>query len=97
MLTEAEVERIAHLARLAISDEDKRRYTQQLSAILDYAAELAEVDVEGIAPTASVLPVRSVLREGDAVEGMLPRADVLANAPASDGLSFAVQATFDAS
>jgi aspartyl-tRNA(Asn)/glutamyl-tRNA(Gln) amidotransferase subunit C len=97
MLTEAEVDRIAHLARLAISDEDKRRYVRQLSAILDYAAELAEVDIEGIAPTASVLPVRSVMRDGDAVDGTLPRADVLANAPASDGLSFAVQATFDES
>jgi aspartyl-tRNA(Asn)/glutamyl-tRNA(Gln) amidotransferase subunit C len=97
MLTEAEVDRIAHLARLALGEEDKRRYAAQLSAILDYAAELADVDIEGISPTASVLPVRSVMREGDSVSGTLPRPDVLANAPASDGLSFAVQATFDES
>ncbi len=53
------------------------------------------VDLEGISPTASVLagPQRDARRD-DAVSGTLPRKDVLANAPASDGLSFAVQATF---
>ena len=94
MLTESEVDRIAHLARLSITAEEKARYGRQLSAILDYAAELAEVDIEGIPPTATVLPVRSVMRDGDAVSGALPRQDVLANAPASDGLSFVVQSTF---
>jgi aspartyl-tRNA(Asn)/glutamyl-tRNA(Gln) amidotransferase subunit C len=95
MLTVAEVERIAHLARLAVTDEEKALYARQLSAVLDYAAELAAVDLEGVSPTASVLPVRSVTRANDEVSGTLPRKDVLANAPASDGLSFAVQATFD--
>jgi aspartyl-tRNA(Asn)/glutamyl-tRNA(Gln) amidotransferase subunit C len=94
MLTESEVDRIAHLARLAITPDERARYAKQLSAILDYAAELAEVDIEGIPPTATVLPVRSVMREGDAVGGSLPRKDVLANAPATDGQSFVVQSTF---
>jgi aspartyl-tRNA(Asn)/glutamyl-tRNA(Gln) amidotransferase subunit C len=95
MLTEAEVDRIAHLARLSISPEERARYARQLSAILDYAAELAVIDVDGIPPTATLSPVRSVMRETDVVCGSLDRADVLANAPASDGLSFAVQATFE--
>jgi aspartyl-tRNA(Asn)/glutamyl-tRNA(Gln) amidotransferase subunit C len=95
MLTVTEVERIAHLARLAITDEEKARYAAQLSAILDYAAELAAVDLDDVPPTATVSPVRSMMRESDEVARSLDRKDVLANAPATDGLSFAVQATFD--
>ncbi len=94
MLTPAEVDNIARLARLALSEDEKTRFAPQLSAILDYAAELASVDVSGIAPTATVSPALSVMRHGDAVEGALPRKDVLANAPATDGVSFVVQATF---
>ena len=94
MLTSVEVEHIARLARLALSDDEKARFAVQLSAILDYAAELASVNVDDIAPTASVSPARSVMRDGDQVDGVLPRKAVLANAPASDGVSFVVQATF---
>lgn len=93
MLTVAEVERIAQLGRLALSDEEKARYARQLSAVLDYAAELENVDVEGIPPTASVLAVHGVMRVGDAVAGSLDRRDALANAPSTDGESFIVQAT----
>jgi aspartyl-tRNA(Asn)/glutamyl-tRNA(Gln) amidotransferase subunit C len=95
MLTVAEVDRIAQLGRLALSDEEKARYAKQLSAVLDYAAELANVDVEGIPPTASVLSVHSVMREGDEVAGTLNRKDALANAPSTNGESFVVQATLD--
>lgn len=95
MLTVAEVERIAQLGRLALSDEEKTRYAKQLSAVLDYAAELGNIDVEGIPPTASVLSVHGVVREGDGVAGSLDRRDTLANAPSTDGESFIVQATLN--
>jgi aspartyl-tRNA(Asn)/glutamyl-tRNA(Gln) amidotransferase subunit C len=95
MLTVAEVERIAQLGRLALGEEEKVRYARQLSAVLDYAAQLENVDVEGIPPTASVLTVHSVMREGDVVDGSLDRKDVLANAPSTNGESFIVQATLD--
>lgn len=93
-LTLADVERVALLGRLALTDDEKSRYAEQLSAVLDYAEQLANIDVEGIAPTASVLSVRSVLREGDEVSGTMTRKDALANAPKTDGTSFEVQATF---
>ena len=93
-LSESDVERIAHLARLELTADEKIRYAQQLSAILDYAAQLSQINVDGIAPTASVLSVRSVMREGDLVSGELPRKDALANAPKTDGTSFEVQGTF---
>ena len=93
MLTAAEVERIARLARLDLTDDEANRYAEQLSAVLDYAAEIEGVDVEGILPTASVLPIRSVMRAGDGPGAPLPRVSVLANAPLSDGASFEVPAT----
>jgi aspartyl-tRNA(Asn)/glutamyl-tRNA(Gln) amidotransferase subunit C len=79
-LTLKEVEHIARLARLALSDEEKARYREQLSAILDYAARLQQLDTRDIPPTSSVLPARSVLRPDRARPG-LPLPDVLANAP----------------
>jgi aspartyl-tRNA(Asn)/glutamyl-tRNA(Gln) amidotransferase subunit C len=93
-LTVAEVDHIALLARLFLSDEEKARYAQQLSAVLDYAAELTAIDVEGVPPTASVLAVHNVMRAQDQPRPSLPREDALANAPRTDGESFEVQATF---
>jgi aspartyl-tRNA(Asn)/glutamyl-tRNA(Gln) amidotransferase subunit C len=57
--------------------------TEQLSAILDYAARLNELNTDAISPTASVVPLSNVMRE-DAVEPSLSREDVLANAPDKD-------------
>lgn len=79
-LTLAEVEHIAALARLELTDEEKERFAGQLSAILDYAARLQAVDTSGIAPTSSVLPARSVLRPDRPRPGLdLPA--LLSNAP----------------
>ncbi len=84
-LTLKEVEHIAELARLNLTDEEKARYREQLSAVLDYFARLQGLDVSDIPPTASVLPPRSVLREDEPRPG-LPREELLANAPdAHDG------------
>ena len=88
-LTLAEVEHIAKLARLELSAEEKERYRQQLSAILEYAARLQSLDTSGIAPTSSVLPPRSVLRPDEAQTSLTP-ADVLANAPHSEDQQFRV-------
>jgi aspartyl-tRNA(Asn)/glutamyl-tRNA(Gln) amidotransferase subunit C len=57
--------------------------TQQLSAILDYAARLQEIDTTAIPPTASVVPLQNVMRT-DRVEASLSREAVLANAPDTD-------------
>ena len=79
-LTIEEVEHIAGLARLKLTDEEKARYREQLSAILDYAARLQSLDTTGIPPTSSVLPPRTVLRPDEPRPG-LRREDLLANAP----------------
>jgi aspartyl-tRNA(Asn)/glutamyl-tRNA(Gln) amidotransferase subunit C len=79
-LTLEQVEHIAELARLELTAEEKERYRQQLSAILEYAARLQSLDTSGILPTSSVLPPRSVLRADEPRPG-LPIEDVLRNAP----------------
>lgn len=93
-LTVEEVDHIALLARLNLSDEEKARYAHQLSAILDYAAQLASIDVEQIPPTATVLSAHNVMRPVDEAGCSIPREDALRNAPRTDGASFEVQATF---
>jgi len=92
-LTLEEVEHIANLARLELSAEEKERYRQQLSAILDYARSLQAVDTSNIPPTSSVLPPRSVLRPDDAKTG-LPVDAVLKNAPQSEADQFRVPPVF---
>ncbi|MCX7976635.1 MAG: Asp-tRNA(Asn)/Glu-tRNA(Gln) amidotransferase subunit GatC [Bellilinea sp.] len=79
-LTLAEVEHIAQLARLELSADEKIRFREQLSAILEYAARLQQIDTHDIPPTSSVLPPRSRLRE-DEPHSPLSRAQILANAP----------------
>jgi len=93
-LTIAQVEHIAALARLGLTEEEKAEFAEQLSEILDYAAILQQVDTSAIPPTATVLPLRSVMRE-DAVEPSMPVEDVLANAPAAEDGYFQVQAILD--
>lgn len=82
-LTRQQVKHIAELAKLQLSDDETTRMTQQLSAILDYAARLQELDTEAIPPTASVVPLQNVMRD-DVVAPSLPRDEALANAPDQD-------------
>jgi aspartyl-tRNA(Asn)/glutamyl-tRNA(Gln) amidotransferase subunit C len=88
-LTLAQVEHIAQLARLDLSEAEKLRYREQLSAILDYANRLQALDTGDIPPTASVLPPRSVLRP-DLVRPGLALPDLLRNAPDTEADQFRV-------
>jgi aspartyl-tRNA(Asn)/glutamyl-tRNA(Gln) amidotransferase subunit C len=88
-LSLAEVEHIAELARLRLSRDEKARYREQLSEILDYAARLQVVDTAGISPTSRVLPARSVLRKDEPRPG-LSLEEVLRNAPETEKGQFRV-------
>lgn len=88
-LTLEEVEHIAELARLKLTDAEKQRYREQLSAILDYVARLQTLDTSGIPPTASVLPARSVLRIDQPRPG-LTLEELLRNAPQIEADQFRV-------
>ncbi len=95
-LTPQEVQHIAELAKLALSEDEIERYASDLSAILDYAQQLQEVDTDHIHPTASVLPLRNAMRPDEARPGLEPE-DALANAPASDKGYFKVHAVLEGS
>lgn len=93
-LTLEEVEHIAALARLRLTAEEKARYREQLSAILDYMASLNRLDTSDIEPTATVLPLRTVLRP-DAVTPSLPPDTLLALAPETEAQMFRVPAVLE--
>ena len=86
-LTLAEVEHIAMLARLELSAEEKARYREQLSAILDYAASLQQVDTAGLNAPEAGLPAGAPLRPDEARPG-LERPAALANAPLVEANQF---------
>lgn len=88
-LRREEVMHIAELAHLELSEAEIERFQEQLSAILDYAARIQALDTASIPPTASVLPLTSVLRE-DEVQPSMPRAEALRNAPESLQDCFAI-------
>lgn len=79
-LSRDEVAHIAALAQLELDEEALQRYREQLSQILDYAARLQALDTDAIPPTATVLPLRTILR-ADEVGETLPIDEVLLNAP----------------
>lgn len=82
-LTRTQVVHIAELAKLDLLDPEIEKLTEQLSAILEYAERLNQLDTEAIAPTASVIPNQNVMRP-DVVTPSLTRAQVLENAPDTD-------------
>ena len=89
-LTRAEVQHIAELAKLQLTEAEEALYQEQLSAILDYIQRLNTLDTGAIPPTATVLPLRSVMRD-DVPRPSLSVDEVLANAPARAGDSFEVR------
>jgi aspartyl-tRNA(Asn)/glutamyl-tRNA(Gln) amidotransferase subunit C len=85
-----EVEHIAELAKLALSDEEKTRFRDQLAAILDYAMRLQKIDTDDIPPTASVLPIDTVMRD-DEVKPSELKAEILRNAAKQEANMFRVR------
>jgi aspartyl-tRNA(Asn)/glutamyl-tRNA(Gln) amidotransferase subunit C len=83
-LSRADVEHVAHLARLGLTEEELGRLEGQLNHILDQYAILASVPTDHIAPTAQTIELENILRD-DIARPSLAQEDVLRNAPARDG------------
>jgi aspartyl-tRNA(Asn)/glutamyl-tRNA(Gln) amidotransferase subunit C len=83
-LSRPEVEHVAYLARLGLSDDELRRLEGELNHILDQYAVLARLDTEAIPPTAQTIELENILRD-DVPRPSLPVADVVGNAAASEG------------
>lgn len=79
-ISESQVKHVAHLARLAITEEQAQMLTDQLDKIITYAEQLNELNTDNVEPTAHVLEIKNVMREDCAQKG-LPREEVLKNAP----------------
>lgn len=88
-LTIEEVEHIALLARLQLTQVEKRHFQEQLSAILDYAARLSKLDSNGIPTSSSELPAQCILRDDEPRPG-LKLDDLLSNAPQYEARQFKV-------
>ena len=93
-LTREEVQHIADLCRLAMTEAEVDEMAQQLSDILDQFHILREVDTEGVPPTSHAVSLESVYRE-DSVSPSSDRDDVMANAPRRHGDQFRVNAVVE--
>jgi aspartyl-tRNA(Asn)/glutamyl-tRNA(Gln) amidotransferase subunit C len=80
MISREEVQHVARLARLHLTDEEVERMRQQLDAILAYIDKLRELPLEGVEPTAHAVPLVNVMR-ADALAPSLSHEAALANAP----------------
>jgi aspartyl-tRNA(Asn)/glutamyl-tRNA(Gln) amidotransferase subunit C len=88
-VSRADVEHVATLSRLALTDDEIEQLTGELGAILEYAAEVSALDTAGVPPTAHPLPLVNVFRPDDPRPG-LDRDEVLAEAPAAEDGQFRV-------
>lgn len=86
---EKTVRRIARLSRIAVTDDEILQLQGKLSAILDFVAQLDEVDVTGIEPMTSVMPMRMKMRADVVTDGEIAD-QIVANAPASQDGYFVV-------
>ena len=85
----ATVRRIAHLARIAVTDAEVSNLLSELNAILAFVEQLEEVNIEGVEPMTSVTPMEMKKRQDVVNDGESPD-DIVANAPATEGHFFLV-------
>jgi len=83
------VRRVAHLARIAVADEEVESLKGELNAILAFVEQLSEVDVNGVEAMTSVTPTAMKMRKDEVTDGDIPDA-IMANTPARDDHFFVV-------
>ena len=88
-ITRADVERVASLARLSVSDEEADRLAAELDSLLEYVETLRQVDTDGIEPTSHVIPMATPMRQDRPVPSLDPEL-ALANAPERGDSAFVV-------
>jgi aspartyl-tRNA(Asn)/glutamyl-tRNA(Gln) amidotransferase subunit C len=93
-ISREEVQKVAFLARLKLSERETDLFTGQLNDILRFAEKLNELDTEQVEPTSHVLPMFNKLRE-DEVKPSIPREKALRNAPEQKDGMFRVPAVFE--
>ncbi|MCR4337925.1 MAG: Asp-tRNA(Asn)/Glu-tRNA(Gln) amidotransferase subunit GatC [Candidatus Omnitrophica bacterium] len=89
MISKKDVQYIAHLARISLSENEQETLAKDLEGIVKYVGKLQELDTKAVEPTTHVLPINNVFRE-DVVRPSLTQEEALANAPAKEAGSFKV-------
>ncbi|HWT27731.1 MAG TPA: Asp-tRNA(Asn)/Glu-tRNA(Gln) amidotransferase subunit GatC [Mobilitalea sp.] len=93
-ITEETIQYVAALAKLSVSEEEKKKVAKDLDNILDYIETMNGLDTEGVEPMSHVLPVKNVFRE-DVVVNENDRDQLLTNAPQKKDGSFMVPKTVE--
>ncbi|TCP58123.1 aspartyl/glutamyl-tRNA(Asn/Gln) amidotransferase subunit C [Tumebacillus sp. BK434] len=93
-ITRQDVEHIANLSRLTLTEEEKVKMAETLGKILDFAGELQALDVTDVAPTTHSMPLQNVLRE-DAARPWLTQDEALSHAPDQANGQFRVPAVME--
>ena len=94
-ISREEVEHVARLARLSITEQEKEGFTVQLNKILDHMDKLRELDTTDVKPTFHVLATLKNVTRPDCIRPGLSREDALANAPKSEAGCFKVPKTVE--
>lgn len=87
--TKFNIEYVAHLARIKLTDEEKTKFGAQLTTILNYMEKLRELDVTGVEPTSHPMPLLNVMRPDEPQPG-LAHAEAMQNAPLANNDLFIV-------
>ena len=83
MITTKDIEYVAHLAKLKLTDEEKDKLVSQMGDIVEFANQVSKLDTEGVNPTNHILELKNVFRE-DEVKPSYSRDEILKNAPAKE-------------
>jgi len=94
-LTIDQIEHIAKLSKLELSNEEKELYTGQLSSVLDYVGELQEIDTDNVEPTANVTGLFNVWRDDMIEKSDISHDDIAKNAPEFKDGNFVVPGVFE--
>lgn len=90
-----QIEHIAKLSKLELSEEEKELYAGQLSSVLDYVGELSEIDTENVEPTANVTGLSNVWRDDKIEKSDINHDDIAKNAPEFKDGNFVVPGVFE--
>ena len=88
-LTRDDIENVAYLSRLELSEEEKDKFTGHINRLLEHFAKLRQLDTENVEPTSHVIPVHNVFRK-DESRPSLPPEEVVSNGPQVAGDCFVV-------
>ncbi len=94
-LSKKDVEHIAKLSKLKLSEQEKEKFAGQLSNIIEYVEQLDEVDTKGVEPTSQATGLTNVYREDEIKEDSMNQKEIAKNAPDFDGGSFRVPGIFN--